>query len=69
MKSKPFTYLATIFLAIIAILHVARIVAGWEVVVGDWHVSRWINLLLAFVTGSLSFMLWKESHSSERIEP
>ncbi len=63
MKSKPFTYLATVFLAIITILHLVRIVAGWEVVIADWHVPRWVNALLAVVTGTLSFMLWKESHA------
>jgi hypothetical protein len=52
-----------VFLAVITILHIVRIVAGWEVVVGDWHVSRWISALLAVATGTLSFMLWKESHA------
>lgn len=63
MKPKPFTYLATAFLAVITILHIVRIVAGWEIVIDQWHVPRWVNALLAIATGTLSFMLWKENRA------
>jgi hypothetical protein len=67
MKIKPFTFLASGFLAVIAMLHILRVILGWEIVINGWHVPSWVNVVLAVVTATLFFMLWKETRPSARI--
>ena len=66
MKPKPFTRIASLFWAVITILHIVRIVAGWEIVIDQWHVPKWISLVLAIITGTLSLMLLKENFSHKQ---
>lgn len=63
MKRKPYTAVASVFLAVITLMHMARMLAGWSILVEGWHVPLWLNALGAIVTGTLSVMLWKESRS------
>ncbi len=51
------TYLlatATIF-AIIGLLHLARIVFGWEALIGGWAVPAWASWLALAVSAILAF--------------
>ena len=61
MKARPCTRVASIFLGIITLLHLLRVAAGWEIVIHEWQVPAWINLVLGAVTALLSVMLWRES--------
>ena len=58
---KPFTSIAALFLCVVSILHIVRIVFGFDIVINSWHVPLWINGLLAIVTAFLAIMLWKEN--------
>ena len=61
MKPRPFTRFASFFLAGITLLHLLRVATGWQIVIQQWQVPAWINLVLAAVTALLSLMLWRES--------
>lgn len=61
MVARPFTRVASVFLAVITLLHLLRVAAGWQLVIHHWHVPMWINLILAAVTAFLSHMLWRDS--------
>ncbi len=61
MTPRPFTRVASIFLAVITLLHLLRVATGWQLVIHQWHVPIWINLVLAAVTAFLSLMLRRES--------
>ena len=58
---KPFTTLAAILLALIALVHLYRLVRPFEVVVGGTAIPMWVSIVGLVVAGGLSIMLWRES--------
>jgi len=57
---KPFTIIAVIFFAIISILHVLRLIFGWEANINGMTIPMWISILGALVSAVLAVMVWKE---------
>jgi hypothetical protein len=58
---KPFTIIAVLVLALLALGHVYRLIRGLEVVVNGMTVPQWVSGVLAVVAGTLAVMLWRES--------
>lgn len=58
---KPYSTLAALVLAIIAVIHVYRFVRGLEVVVNGHAVPLWVSAVAAIVLALLSLMVWRES--------
>lgn len=58
---KPFSTLATAVLALIALVHLYRLVRPFEVVVDGNVVPQWASWLGLVVAGGLALMLWRES--------
>jgi hypothetical protein len=57
---KPFTVIAIIVFAIVALLHLLRYFLGWEVMVNSVTIPMWASLLGFVIAGILAFMLWRE---------
>ena len=55
MNQRSFTLLAGIIFAIIALLHLSRIIYGWEAVIGGWTVPQWISWVALAVAGYLGY--------------
>jgi hypothetical protein len=60
---KPFTTIAVAVLALIAIAHVLRLFASWEVVVVGFVIPVWWSAIGAFVAGGLALMVWREART------
>ena len=65
---KPFTTAAVAVFVLVAILHVARIMLGWHVIIGDSVVAvggtsipMWVSYLGVVVAAGLAVMVWRES--------
>ena len=58
---KPFTTLAILLFAIIALAHLYRLVRPFEVVVAGTTIPEWVSIIGAIVGGGLALMLWRES--------
>ncbi|MBI2295854.1 MAG: hypothetical protein HYU76_07455 [Betaproteobacteria bacterium] len=58
---KPFTVLAAIIFALVAAVHLLRLVYGWEVTVNRAVVPMWASILGLMIAGGLAVMLWLES--------
>ena len=58
---KPFTTIAVIVLAIVALVHLVRLFAGWEVIIAGYVVPVWFSLPGFIVAGGLATMIWRES--------
>ena len=58
---KPFITLACLLLAAIAVLQLARLLLGWEIVVNGYAVPLWASGVAAILTGGLSLLAWRES--------
>jgi hypothetical protein len=58
---KPFTKLAVVIFALIALVHLYRLIRPFEVVVKGMVVPQWISLAGLIVAGGLALMLWREA--------
>lgn len=58
---KPFTLLAALIFAIIALVHLLRLVFGWEVTFNGAVVPHWLSGVGLAVAAGLAVMLWRES--------
>ena len=58
---KPVATIAGVLFALVALAHLARLVAGWEILVNGFAVPMWISVVGVLVPGVLSVLLWKES--------
>ena len=59
--NKPFTMLAVLVLALVALLHLLRLVYGWEATINGAAVPMWASVLALVVAGGLAAALWWES--------
>ena len=55
MDQKIFTIVAGAIFALVALVHVLRILMGWPAVIGDWTVPMWVSWIGLVVTGGLSY--------------
>ncbi len=58
---KPFTTLAIALFALIALLHLYRLIRPFDVVVSGTVVPQWASIAGLVVAGGLALMLWRES--------
>ena len=58
---KPFSTIAAILFAIIALAHLLRLVRGFDVVVAGWAVPQWASMVGLAVAALLAIMVWRES--------
>lgn len=55
MGQKTFPIVAGAIFAIVALLHLLRIFAGWSVLIGSWAVPMWLSGIAIIVAGGLSY--------------
>ena len=60
---KPFTTIAVAFLTLIAVVHLLRLFAGWEVVVVGFSIPVWWSAIGLVVAGGLALMVWREART------
>jgi hypothetical protein len=58
---KPFTTLAILIFALIALAHLYRLIRGCEVIVGGTVIPIWVSGVGLIVSAGLALMLWRES--------
>ena len=59
-KMKPGTLIATIFLAFIALAHLARVALGVGLTVGGLTIPVGASFAAFLFTGALAILLWRE---------
>jgi hypothetical protein len=55
MTEKTFVTTAAAIFAVVALLHLLRLVMGWSVVIDSWTAPMWLSWLGLVVAGGLSF--------------
>ena len=58
---KPFTKIASIILALVALLHLARVFLNMQVIVGSLEIPMGVSIVGFIVPFLLSIGLWRES--------
>ena len=61
---KPFTKLAILVFAIVAVAHLSRLVCGFSVIVWGIVLPQWISLPGFAISAGLALMLWRESRAT-----
>ena len=58
---KPFSTIAVVVFALVAIMQLLRVVLGWEVVVNGLSIPIWASALAFMVAAGLAAMVWREA--------
>ena len=58
---KPFTYIAALIFALIALVHLLRLIFGWVVTIVGADVPMWGSVVALVISGVLAAGLWWES--------
>ena len=59
-RRRPFTILAVVLLALVASVHLARLLYGWEVTMNGTVVPKWVSWPALVASAWLALMLWRE---------
>ena len=59
--NRPFTTVAVVLFALIALVHLCRLFWGWEVTVSGMVVPKWASGPSLVITAWLALMLWREA--------
>jgi hypothetical protein len=59
--TRPFTLIAALIFALIALVHVYRLLTNFQVVVGRHHIPQSISIAAIVIAGALAVGLFRES--------
>jgi hypothetical protein len=62
---KPFTALAAGVFALIAFMHVLRLLFAWEVTLNGNTIPMWVSVAGMVLAGLLALMLWRENRQRQ----
>ena len=60
-RTRPFTLIAAIIFALMALAHVYRLITHFQIIVGTHSIPMEVSWIALAVTGLLAVMLYKES--------
>jgi hypothetical protein len=63
-RSKPFTWIAAAIFALMAIVHIVRLVTHFRVVFGSHEIPMWVSYVAIVVAAFLSWMLCREARGA-----
>jgi hypothetical protein len=55
MSRKAYLLVAASIFSLVCLLHLARIVFGWPLVIGSWIVPMWLSWVGLIVSGALAY--------------
>ena len=55
MTEKTFATVAAVIFALVAVLHLLRLVMGWSIVVDSWTLPMWVSCVGLVIAGGLSY--------------
>ena len=61
VMSKPFTRIAIGIFGLVALVHLLRLILGWEVIIEGQAVPMYVSVIGLVVAGGLALLLWYES--------
>lgn len=59
LEHKGIEALAAVIFTVVAIVHVLRLVYGWEVYIGSWEMPIWMSVAGIIVSGLLAIAFWR----------
>ena len=62
---KPFTNLAIAIFILIAVMHLLRLIYGWEATLDSMVVPMWVSMVGFLIASVLAYFLWREAYKSK----
>ena len=62
--NRPFTWIASAIFALMALVHIYRVIKPFEVTIGSCHLPQWASIVGAAFAGVLSWMLCREARGT-----
>jgi hypothetical protein len=59
--TRPFTFIAALIFALMALVHVYRLITHFQVVIGSHSIPQSVSIAAIVITGGLAFGLFRES--------
>ena len=63
---KPFITIAIVIFSLVAVLHVLRLIFGWQAVIDGLVIPMWASVAGLIIAGGLAIMLWRESRPQKQ---
>jgi apolipoprotein N-acyltransferase len=63
-RSRPFTWIAAAIFALMALVHIYRLISHFQVVIGTHSIPMWVSYVAIVVTALLSWMLCREARGT-----
>ena len=57
---KPFTAMAIVVFALVAVVQLLRVILGWDVTVNGILIPFWVSVIASVIAFTLTVMLWRE---------
>lgn len=64
---KPFTSIAIVIFSLVAVLHVLRLIFGWQAVIDGLVIPMWASVVGLIIAGGLAIMLWREAKGDRQL--
>ena len=61
MSGKPFTLIAVVIFALVALAHLYRLVTHFQIILGSHTVPQWLSIVGFVVAGVLAWMVYREN--------
>ena len=58
---KPFSFIAAVVFALVALVQLLRLVLGWPIVVNGVNIPLWASAIACSVAAVLAVMVWREA--------
>jgi hypothetical protein len=58
---KPFATAALVIFALVAIVHLLRLLLGWSVTFNGTDIPMWVSVVALAIAAGLAFGLWREN--------
>jgi hypothetical protein len=63
-RSRPFTWIASAIFALMALVHIYRLIRPFDVTIGSWPLPHWVSVAGALIAALLSWMLCREARGT-----
>ena len=63
-RSRPFTWIASAIFALMALVHIYRLIRPFDVTIGSWPLPHGVSVAGALIAALLSWMLCREARGT-----
>jgi len=66
MSRRAYLLITAVIFSLVALLHLVRIIFGWNAMLGSWSAPMWLSWVALIVTGALAYFGFSLATQSSR---